>query len=85
VNDSIQIATLNLEQKVRDLENRFQDCQTYLNKLIEKGGSSQGFWQQTNGFNLFLQLFLGALWWMQRELQEAQKYLPKKKQVQVNA
>lgn len=63
---SAEIATLNLEQKVRDLEARFQDAQTFLIELQQKGGSAQG-----------------AIWWLNRELKEAQKYLPKKKQVTV--
>jgi len=61
-----EIATLNLEQKVRDLESRFQDAERFLIQLQQKGGSAQG-----------------AIWWMTRELKEAQKYLPKKKQTAV--
>jgi len=63
---SAEIATLNLEQKVRELESRFQECQNYIDELQRKGGSAQG-----------------AIWWMGRELKEAQKYMPKKKQIAV--
>jgi len=61
-----EVATLNLEAKVRELEKLFQEAEAQLKKLREMGGSSQG-----------------AIWWMTRELKEAQKYLPKKKQTMV--
>lgn len=59
-----EIATANLEQKVRDLEKLTAEAEQKLNELRQAGGSSQG-----------------AIWWMTRELKEAQKYLPKRKQV----
>lgn len=61
-----EVATQNLETKVRESEKLFAEAEQKLKELNEAGGSSQG-----------------AIWWMTRELKEAQKYLPKRKQQQV--
>jgi len=53
-----------LEEATALAQKRFDDAQKYLDEVKAKGGGSAQ----------------GSLWWIQREITEAKKYLPKSKQ-----